>query len=258
MNYVRKLGFEETPDYDFLRELFTKVLKTIGEPEDGVFDWMLLNNGKGWEAGNVGPLLSTLSTDTNQYISRSPQRHYLHKRMQMPHHPTRHIANTDANETTATTDVDLDNCRIMQHLPPHSFSAQLRRMSKAAADGQVKNEGTLLGTSAVFNPLRLQVGAQANNETLMPALVGFLQLPTLMRRAPRLPMAIVLPTEYMGAVHRLRPFRMLSRTALAITLETIMVLSRSCMGKGLLERPEQTRGGTRPLRVPGRSVEYGG
>ncbi|KAH9481485.1 Casein kinase I-like protein 1 [Psilocybe cubensis] len=52
MNYVRKLGFEETPDYDFLRELFSKVLKTLGEPEDGIFDWMLLNNGKGWEASS--------------------------------------------------------------------------------------------------------------------------------------------------------------------------------------------------------------
>jgi casein kinase 1 len=58
MNYVRKLGFEETPDYDFLRELFTKVLKTLNEPEDGIFDWMLLNGGKGWEHGpiNVGNL----------------------------------------------------------------------------------------------------------------------------------------------------------------------------------------------------------
>jgi len=52
MNYVRKLGFEETPDYDFLRDLFTKVLKTLGEPEDGIYDWMLLNNGKGWEHSN--------------------------------------------------------------------------------------------------------------------------------------------------------------------------------------------------------------
>ncbi|QRW03596.1 casein kinase [Ceratobasidium sp. AG-Ba] len=50
MNYVRKLGFEETPDYDFLRELFTKMLKDAGEVDDGVFDWMLLNGGKGWEA----------------------------------------------------------------------------------------------------------------------------------------------------------------------------------------------------------------
>ncbi|KAI6025573.1 kinase-like domain-containing protein [Pisolithus orientalis] len=53
MNYVRKLGFEEAPDYDFLRDLFTKVLKNIGEQEDGIYDWMLLNNGKGWEASNT-------------------------------------------------------------------------------------------------------------------------------------------------------------------------------------------------------------
>ncbi|KAB5596430.1 Casein kinase 1 [Ceratobasidium theobromae] len=50
LNYVRRLGFEESPDYDFLRELFTKVLKNMGEPEDGVYDWMLLNGGKGWES----------------------------------------------------------------------------------------------------------------------------------------------------------------------------------------------------------------
>jgi len=53
LNYVRKLGFEETPDYDFLRELFTKALKSTGEVEDGVYDWMLLNGGKGWEASSV-------------------------------------------------------------------------------------------------------------------------------------------------------------------------------------------------------------
>ncbi|KAG6879890.1 hypothetical protein C0992_010243 [Termitomyces sp. T32_za158] len=57
MNYVRKLGFEESPDYEFLRELFTKVLKTLGESEDGVFDWMVLNGGKGWEAGNTSSSL---------------------------------------------------------------------------------------------------------------------------------------------------------------------------------------------------------
>ena len=51
MNYVRKLGFEEVPDYDFMRELFTKVLKALGEPEDGVFDWMPLNGGEKSEAG---------------------------------------------------------------------------------------------------------------------------------------------------------------------------------------------------------------
>lgn len=43
LNYVRKLGFEETPDYDFLRELFSKVIKNNGDVDDGVFDWNLLN-----------------------------------------------------------------------------------------------------------------------------------------------------------------------------------------------------------------------
>ena len=43
LNYVRKLGFEETPDYDFLRELFAKVMKNNGDVEDGVYDWNLLN-----------------------------------------------------------------------------------------------------------------------------------------------------------------------------------------------------------------------
>ncbi|OCH94401.1 kinase-like protein [Obba rivulosa] len=70
MNYVRKLGFEETPDYDFLRELFSKVLKTLGEPEDGVFDWMLLNGGKGWEAGHAHANAGTPHTPHREHRSR--------------------------------------------------------------------------------------------------------------------------------------------------------------------------------------------
>jgi hypothetical protein len=53
LNYVRKLGFEEAPDYDFMRDLFTKALEGTGEVEDGIYDWMLLNNGKGWQANSV-------------------------------------------------------------------------------------------------------------------------------------------------------------------------------------------------------------
>ena len=43
LNYVRKLGFEETPDYEFLRELFAKVMKNNNDVDDGVYDWNLLN-----------------------------------------------------------------------------------------------------------------------------------------------------------------------------------------------------------------------
>ena len=49
LTYVRNLGFEDTPDYDYLRDLLTQALKSAGEVEDGEYDWMKLNNGRGWE-----------------------------------------------------------------------------------------------------------------------------------------------------------------------------------------------------------------
>lgn len=52
---MRNLGFEDTPDYDYLRELFTQALKSTGEVEDGEYDWMKLNNGKGWEVMKSHP-----------------------------------------------------------------------------------------------------------------------------------------------------------------------------------------------------------
>jgi casein kinase 1 len=49
LSYVRNLGFEDTPDYDYLRDLFTKALQNTGEVEDGEYDWMKLNNGRGYD-----------------------------------------------------------------------------------------------------------------------------------------------------------------------------------------------------------------
>ncbi|KAF4614867.1 hypothetical protein D9613_002705 [Agrocybe pediades] len=74
LNYVRKLGFEETPDYDFLRELFTKVLRSSGEVEDGVFDWNLLNDGKGWEASVGQSQMLARVQNENAYADRRKER----------------------------------------------------------------------------------------------------------------------------------------------------------------------------------------
>jgi len=49
LSYVRNLGFEDTPDYDYIRDLFTQALKNTGEVADGMYDWMLLNGGKGYD-----------------------------------------------------------------------------------------------------------------------------------------------------------------------------------------------------------------
>ncbi|KAF4507961.1 hypothetical protein G6O67_004404 [Ophiocordyceps sinensis] len=52
LTYVRNLGFEDTPDYDYLRELFTQALKNAGDVEDGEYDWMKISkdSGKGWDS----------------------------------------------------------------------------------------------------------------------------------------------------------------------------------------------------------------
>ncbi|CAB87367.1 serine/threonine protein kinase (CK1 family) Cki2 [Schizosaccharomyces pombe] len=52
MTYVRSLEFDEEPDYAFLQELFDDVLRANGDTNDGVYDWMLLNDGKGWESSS--------------------------------------------------------------------------------------------------------------------------------------------------------------------------------------------------------------
>lgn len=68
LSYVRNLGFEDTPDYDHLRDLFLQALSRTGETDDGVYDWMLLNNGKGWEAGTKN---SSSSQAQNNFVPAS-------------------------------------------------------------------------------------------------------------------------------------------------------------------------------------------
>ncbi|KAJ9156551.1 CK1/CK1/CK1-G protein kinase [Pleurostoma richardsiae] len=46
LTYVRNLGFEDTPDYDYLRDLFTQALKESGGVEDGEYDWMKIGKDK--------------------------------------------------------------------------------------------------------------------------------------------------------------------------------------------------------------------
>lgn len=46
---VRNLQFDAEPDYEHYRQLLLSVLPDIGESADGHYDWMDLNNGRGWD-----------------------------------------------------------------------------------------------------------------------------------------------------------------------------------------------------------------
>jgi len=123
LNYVRKLGFEETPDYDFLRDLFSKVLKNQGEIEDGVFDWMLLNEGRGWEASKGGAavvrkLLSfrycnILTAPLALYrVPKRPSSSLLHRQTHSDGFPTNHDAPRSKHREAAQP-------HQMQRMVPH-------------------------------------------------------------------------------------------------------------------------------------------
>ena len=116
LSYVRNLGFEDTPDYDYLRDLFTQALKNAGEVEDGEYDWMKLNNGKGWEA--------------------------------MKHHPSQHLpaANQAPNssnrplvggENTARAGINSGPFRgnLQQPLPPSPKTPGVKRTERQGAPG---------------------------------------------------------------------------------------------------------------------------
>ncbi|KAM0789937.1 hypothetical protein ACM66B_006777 [Microbotryomycetes sp. NB124-2] len=96
LHYVRKLGFEETPDYDFLRELFTKALSNAGEVEDDVYDWMLLNGGKGWEAGKLSSSLLAQASRGHERPRRQPR-----DRERERERAERHAARAAAKEAAA-------------------------------------------------------------------------------------------------------------------------------------------------------------
>ncbi|KAF1928623.1 casein kinase I isoform gamma-3 [Didymella exigua CBS 183.55] len=92
LSYVRNLGFEDTPDYDYLRELFTQALKSTGEVEDGEYDWMKLNNGKGWEVMKSHPsaVQQMHHSNVHQNSSTAVNVHGQPHRQQKTHLPVDH------------------------------------------------------------------------------------------------------------------------------------------------------------------------
>lgn len=57
MTYVRNLHFEEVPNYEYMRDLMTEALRSVNEVEDGEYDWMLLNDRRGFDSTNKKPNL---------------------------------------------------------------------------------------------------------------------------------------------------------------------------------------------------------
>ncbi|KAI0346171.1 kinase-like protein [Trametopsis cervina] len=162
MHYVRKLGFEETPDYDFLRELFTKVLRSLGEEDDGVYDWMLLNGGRGWET------LPPIPKDQPQHVPREHRRDrdrdHGHRRSRQPLDPASpasqmvlaptpaHVRNSRRMQGTDAARVGSREHVSVQPLAPNSRRASQQRLDRGDRADREQRDSTLVGGGSTQHP----------------------------------------------------------------------------------------------------------
>ncbi|KAK9452919.1 kinase-like domain-containing protein [Dipodascopsis uninucleata] len=114
LTYVRNLGFEDTPDYDYLRDLFTQALRSVNEVEDGEYDWMKLNGGKGWDVGSKHPSSQNPYYNQNYHSTNDPR-----------------IGNTPRH-----SQAQLTAARLNQAQPPPPSPVVVRHGSKSRRGGQ--------------------------------------------------------------------------------------------------------------------------
>ncbi|KAL1854273.1 Palmitoylated plasma membrane-bound casein kinase [Paecilomyces lecythidis] len=150
LSYVRNLGFEDTPDYDYLRDLFTQALKNTGEVEDGEYDWMKLNNGRGWE-----------------YKSYSSQ-HHLHGT---------HAQNSSARELHGTRNqrqgVTADRLNAAQPPPPSPAkpgAGKTRERPSASGGPQAKRQSGQAGGLDTTTPAASTQAQFQNSNANIPRL----------------------------------------------------------------------------------------
>lgn len=94
LNYVKNLKFDETPDYDYLIDLMNKALNNLGQdinPDINLihYDWMDLNNGKGWD--------STLNRKSNLHGYGNPNPPQINKKRNHPQYPLNSNQNQRSN-----------------------------------------------------------------------------------------------------------------------------------------------------------------
>ncbi|KAF9577697.1 casein kinase I, partial [Lunasporangiospora selenospora] len=169
LNYVRKLSFEETPDYDFLRDLFTKALKSMNEAEDGVYDWMLLNNGKGWE-GDQDPM-GDMSYGDNGHMQSASQQYSSN-----PLHPAGYLHQSDRHGRDSTQRL---HGKVQQPAGlVHSNSRMKHKQSTSRGHGQPVNDQDLLRDPAYNRtaPNRAEGGQALDDaqkkQTFLDKLIG--------------------------------------------------------------------------------------
>jgi casein kinase 1 len=152
LTYVRNLGFEDTPDYDYLRDLFTQALKNTGEVEDGEYDWMTINNGRGWES-----------------VKGYPGQHHLHPPNAVPNTSTRDIIGGPASRVPQRPGVTPERLNAAQPPPPSPAKqvvGKTRERPSASGAPPVKRQNGVAGVLEATPAASTQAQFQNSNANL--------------------------------------------------------------------------------------------
>jgi casein kinase 1 len=68
INYTRNLGFEQEPDYEYMKELFRKVMNAYNCENDGNFDWMAKTPQYTQSNSGSNPKVNLAMQNTNNKI----------------------------------------------------------------------------------------------------------------------------------------------------------------------------------------------
>lgn len=154
LSYVRNLGFEDTPDYDFLRDLFTQALKSSGEVEDGEYDWMKLNGGRGWEA-----------------VKQHPSQHHLHQPSAIPNVSNQALHGGQQGRGATRAGVTADRLNAAQPPPPSPAKpgvGKSRDRPNAAGGVPVKRQSGAAGGLDVATPTASTQAQFQNSNANLP------------------------------------------------------------------------------------------
>ncbi|CCH46956.1 Casein kinase I [Wickerhamomyces ciferrii] len=150
---VRKLSFEETPNYEGYRQLLLSALTDIGETADGKYDWMKLNGGKGWDLSiNKKPNLHGYGhpnppNEKDRHHRHQQQQRNKRHNQQIPIPVSNHIPiNPKQQQPLPTT----------QPLNPQMFKQQPQPPSSQQQQQQQQQQQNELNTSNALNQQQFQ------------------------------------------------------------------------------------------------------
>ncbi|OMH79380.1 Casein kinase I-like protein [Zancudomyces culisetae] len=167
LDSVRKLSFEATPDYDEYRRLMDVVIANCGEPDDGVFDWMLSKTALSSESrshqqnlakANLNLSAAALNSSYNQFQASNQALRSFDPQMSRVHTP--HLMSSASPINMTSSSVDPKSTENILN----SSNARLSKPSAGATGSPVPISSAALNTSTVINSSAPALNAKKNEQ----------------------------------------------------------------------------------------------